>query len=132
MFLLSPSNLNCRVSRRDSGSCLENHMSLKGQCHEIFCFRFFSWISFPPAPEYPIRTVSNFFENPRRYTQVKVHHRYQGNCRLYQRHRRQIGHLYQRHRLQILPLSFASVVDVANFNDTGSKFAADVNDTGGK
>ncbi len=43
---------------------------LKGQCHEIFCFWFFSWISFPPAPEYPIRTVSNFFENSRRYLQV--------------------------------------------------------------
>ncbi len=27
---------------------------LKGQCHEIFCFWFFSWISFPPAPEYSI------------------------------------------------------------------------------
>ncbi len=27
---------------------------LKGQCHEIFCFWFFSWISFPPAPEYRI------------------------------------------------------------------------------
>ncbi len=25
---------------------------LKGQCHEIFCFWFFSWISFPPAPQY--------------------------------------------------------------------------------
>ncbi len=24
---------------------------LKGQCHEIFCFRFFSWIIFPQAPE---------------------------------------------------------------------------------
>ncbi len=33
---------------------------LKGQCHEIFCFWFFSWVSFPPAQEYPIRTVSNF------------------------------------------------------------------------
>ncbi len=42
--------------------------SLKGQCHEIFCFWFFSWISFPPAPEYPIRTVSNFFKNSRRYS----------------------------------------------------------------
>jgi len=28
--------------------------SLKGQCHEIFCLWFFSWISFPPAPEYCI------------------------------------------------------------------------------
>jgi hypothetical protein len=47
---------------------------LKGQCQEIFCF-FFSWISFPPAPEFPIRGVSNFFENSRRYTQLNVHHR---------------------------------------------------------
>ncbi len=28
-----------------------------------------------PAPEYPIRTVSNFFENSRRYSQLKVDHR---------------------------------------------------------
>jgi hypothetical protein len=27
---------------------------LKEQCHEIFCFWFISWISFPPAPEYSI------------------------------------------------------------------------------
>ncbi len=25
-------------------------LPLKGQCHEIFCFWFFSWISFPPRP----------------------------------------------------------------------------------
>ncbi len=43
---------------------------LKRQCHEIFCFWFFSWISFPPAPEYSIKTVSNFFENSRRYSQL--------------------------------------------------------------
>ncbi len=43
----------------------------------FFASDFFSWVSFPPAPEYPIRTVSNFFENSRRYSQVKVHHRYQ-------------------------------------------------------
>ncbi len=42
-------------------------LNLKGQCHEIFRFWFFSSISFPPAPEYPIRTVSKFFENSRRY-----------------------------------------------------------------
>ncbi len=48
---------------------------LKGQCHEIFCFWFFSWISFPLAPEYSIKTVSNFFENSRRYSQLKVCHR---------------------------------------------------------
>ena len=66
---------------------------LKGQCHEIFCFWFLSWISFPPATEYPIRTVFNFFENSRRYSQVKVHHRYQ-------RQRWQICHWCQQHRRQ--------------------------------
>ncbi len=35
-----------------------NVVSLKGQCHEIFDFRFFTWISFPQAPDC---TVSNFF-----------------------------------------------------------------------
>ncbi len=77
---------------------------LKGQCHEIFCFLFFSCISFPPAPEYHIMTVLNFFENSRRYSQAKVHHRYQ-------RHRRQICHRCQRHRRQI----------ATGVNDTGGK-----------
>jgi hypothetical protein len=47
---------------------------LKGQCHEIFCFWFFSWISFPQASDYTIRAVSNFLENSRRYSQLKVCH----------------------------------------------------------
>ncbi len=47
------------------GDCLQGS-HLKEQCHEIFCFGFFS-----------------FVENSRRYSQVKVHHRYQ-------RHRWQI------------------------------------------
>ncbi len=71
-------------------------MILKGQCHKIFWFRFFSWITLPQAPVKNIRIISNFLENSRRYSQVKVHHR----C---QRHRWQICHRYQRHRLQILP-----------------------------
>ncbi len=37
-------------------------LHLKGQCHEIFYFWFFSWISFSQAPENTIRAVSNFFE----------------------------------------------------------------------
>jgi hypothetical protein len=49
-----------------------NSYCLKGQCHEIFGFWFFSWISFPPAPEYTIKTVSNFFKNSWRYSQLKV------------------------------------------------------------
>ncbi len=32
---------------------------LKGQYHEIFCFWYFSWISFHPAPEYSIKTISS-------------------------------------------------------------------------
>ncbi len=43
-------------------------------------------ISFPPAPEYPIRTVSNFFENSQRYSQLKVDHR----CRWHQWQMRKI------------------------------------------
>jgi hypothetical protein len=49
------------------------------------CFWFFFMNQFTPAPEYPIRTVLNFFKNLRRYLQVKVHH------------------WYQRHWWQILP-----------------------------
>ncbi len=79
-----------QLSRLSPFYIMSYGISLKGQCHEIFFFWFFSWISFPPAPEYPIKTVSNFFENSRRYSEVKVHHR-----------------------------------------DTGGKFAAGVNDTGG-
>jgi hypothetical protein len=61
------------------------NVRLKGQCHEIFCFRFFSCITFSQAPDNNIRIISNFFENLRRYSQVKVHH------------------WCQRHRWQILP-----------------------------
>ncbi len=89
--------------------------SLKGQCHEICCFWFLSWISFPPGSEYPNRTVSNFFENSRRYSQVKVHHR----C---QRHWWQICHWCRWYRSQFA----TSVVD------TAGKFATGINDTGGK
>ncbi len=59
----------------------------KGQCHEIFDFWFFSRISFPQAPEYTIRVFSNFFENSRRYSQLKVCHR----C---QRHRWQMQKIF--------------------------------------
>ncbi len=87
---------------------------LKGQCHEIFCFRFFSWITFPQAPDNNNRIISNFFKNSRRYSQVKVHHR----C---QRHRWQICHRCQWHRWQIS----------AGINVTGGKFATGINDTTG-
>ncbi len=71
-----------------------------------FLLLVFSWISFPPAQEYSIRTFSN----------VKVHHR------------------YQRHLWQIFPpdLLVLLILVATNVNDTGNKFAAGVNDTGVK
>ncbi len=109
-------------------SCTEvdESTSLKGQCHEIFCVRFFSWITFPHAPENNFRFISIFFENSRRYSQVKVHHlcqwhrwqnwcRYQrpvsttpvsttlvANCHQHQQYRRQICHCCCWHRWQIM------------------------------
>ncbi len=81
---------------------------LKGQCHEIFWFWFFSWISFPQAPEYTSRAVSNFFENSQRYSLLKVDYRYRW-------HRWQIWHRHQRHRRQILlPVSLVLLIPVAN------------------
>jgi hypothetical protein len=58
---------------------------LKGTVSRDFLLLvFFSESVYPQ--QYPIRTVSNFFENSWRYSQVEVHH-----------------HRYQRHRWQILP-----------------------------
>ncbi len=48
----------------------------KGQCYEIFASGFIK-IHLPQAPENYIRVGSNFFENPQRYSQVRVRHRYQ-------------------------------------------------------
>ncbi len=48
-----------------------------GQCHEITCFRFFSWIIFLQAPENNLWVILNFFENSPRYSQVKVHYWHQ-------------------------------------------------------
>jgi hypothetical protein len=108
---------------------------LKGQCHKIFCFRFF-----PQAPENNSRVISNFFENSLRYSQVKVHHGCQRHGKFatgvidtggkwppvsttpaanlppdrYQRHRWHCRR-YQRHRRQIYHRT--------GVNDTGGKFA---------
>ncbi len=49
---------------------------LKGQFHEIFDFRFFSHQSISPKPpSIPLGLFLNFFENSRRYSKLKVHHR---------------------------------------------------------
>jgi hypothetical protein len=56
----------------------------------------FLMIQFPPQPQsrYAIRTVTNFFEHSRRYSQIKVDHRYQ-------RHR----HLKKGYSLHVLTAS---------------------------
>ncbi len=106
-------------------------LTLKGTMSRDFLPLVFSWISLSLAPEYPIRTVSNFFENSRRYSQVKVHHQYQqhrwqilppvslmllipvailppvstipaANCHRYQPHWRQIYHRCRLHRWQTM------------------------------
>ncbi len=103
-------------------------MNLKGQCRKIFLLLVFFMNQFSPAPEYPIRTVSDFFKNSQKYSQVKVHHGYQWhrwqNCRRYQRHWQQIFHCYQQHqRAANFATSLASVVD------TSGKIATGVNNT---
>jgi hypothetical protein len=86
---------------------------------------FFSRITIPQAPDNNIRIISNFFENSRRYSQVKVHHR----C--------------QRHRwwwwctgVVDTGGKFATGINDTGSSpcvvDTGGKFATGVNDTGGK
>ncbi len=50
---------------------------VKGTVPQYFRLQVFSWISFPQAPEYPNRAISNFLENSRRYSYLKVHHRWQ-------------------------------------------------------
>ncbi len=141
LSVLSINTMHCRTQ------CCET-VRLKGQCHEIFCFWFFSWISFLPAPEYSIKTVSNFFENSRRYSQLKVCHR----C---QRHRWQMekifnqknfnnfvwsplgsrGNIYINFCLQVSLWGVCSLklfpLFATGVNDTGGKFAAGVVDCGG-
>ncbi len=70
--------------------------TLKGTVSRDFLLLVFFMNQFPQAPEYTSWAVMNFFENSRRYSQLKVDHRYQ-------RHRWQSCHRYQRNRRQILP-----------------------------
>ncbi len=66
----------------------------------------FSWISFPPAPEYSIRT-------PTMVSMTPGHRR--KNCRRCQRHRRQIYHWYQQQWRQIFPpVPLVLLIPVAN------------------
>ncbi len=110
---------------------------LKGTVSRVFLLLVFFMNQFPPAPEYPIRIVSDFFENLRRYSQVKVHHGYQWhrwqNGRQYQWHWLQIFHCYQRHQRQILPpVSLVLLIPVANLLPWHQwQFSTGINNTGG-
>jgi hypothetical protein len=83
---------------------------------QIFRFWFFSVISFPQAPEYSIKTVSNFFV--------------------------EIFASQGAPSVSMIPVAnfstiFASIVDTSGkfatgVNDTGSRFATGVNNTCGK
>ncbi len=83
----------------------------------------------PQATKNNIRAISNLFENSRRYSQVKVHRRYQQhwwqNCLRCQQHRRQTWHCCHT----------TSGKFAIGINYTGGKFATGttgVVDTGGK
>jgi hypothetical protein len=120
---------NAHLQRRSPDAVMITVNVLKGQCHEMFCFWFFSLISFPPAPEYSIKTGSNFFENSRRYSQLKVCHR----C---QRHRWQMEKIFNQKNFTYLVWSSLGsrgniYITSMGVNDTGSKFVAGVVDTGG-
>ncbi len=84
---------------------------LKGTVSRDFLLMVFFMNQFPPAPEYSVRTVSNFFENSRRYSQVKVHHWYQW-------HRRQI---FPSVLPQICRCQWSWWQIAIGVNDTGSK-----------
>ncbi len=78
--------------------------ALKGHCHEIFCFRFFSWITFPQAPDTIIRIISNFF---RKFAEIFAS---QGAP----------------------PVSLTPVANLPPVSTTPAAFATGINDTGGK
>ncbi len=58
-------------NKRNSGE------DLKGQCHEIFDFRFFHKSVSPKPLRIPLGSFRIFFENSRRYSQLKICHRRQ-------------------------------------------------------
>ncbi len=52
---------------------------LKGQCHKIFCLWFFYESVSPKPLSIPLGPFQIFFENSRRYSQLKVDHRLVAN-----------------------------------------------------
>ncbi len=90
---------------------------LKGQCHEIFEFWFFSWLSFPQAPEYTLPL------GPFRIFSAAWY--WSHFCHQCQWRRRQICRRYHWHRA-----CCKIATGINNTSETGSKFANGVIDTG--
>ncbi len=80
-----------RFSENKKTVKIPQHFPLKGTVSRDFLLLVFFMIQFPPSFRVFHLDRTNFFENSRRYSRVKVHHRYQ-------RHRWQIFHRCQRHR----------------------------------
>jgi hypothetical protein len=78
---------------------------LNGQCHKIFCFRFFHESSSPQ----PLKLKLGVFKYLQRYLQVKVHHQ------------------YQRHGVNDIGDKFST--GIAGVIDTGGKFSTAVSTT---
>ncbi len=77
---------------------------------------FFPWIIFSQTPENNVRIISNFYENSRRYSQVKVHHRYQ-------QHLWEICYWCQLHQWQSVTRAVNFPTSTAGVVDTGGQFA---------
>ncbi len=91
-------------------------MFIKGTVSRDFLLQVFSMNHLPPSPYKNIRIISNFFENSRRYSQVKV------QC---QRHCWQICHRHQWHQRQILPpVPLVLLTPVANLPPVSTITAA--------
>ncbi len=98
---------------------------LKGVWHEIFVFRFCSWISLPQAPEYPVVAISNFYEYSRRYSQLFSDKLFTGVIDTGGKLSPEslLPMINYRQCLWLLP-------HFHQFRDTNNKFIAAINDTG--
>ncbi len=103
---------------------------LKGQCHEIFCFRFFSWITFPQAPDNNTRVISNFSKiqgDIRKSMCTTGVNDTGGKLPPVSMSRVAKCHRYQRHRRQILPpVPLVFLTPVANLPPLSTTPAAKV------
>ncbi len=116
-------------------------LDIKGTVSRDFLLQvFFSWITFPQAPDNNIRIISNFFENSRRYLRCTTGVNDTGG-KLPPVSRTLAANLPPVSRTPAANFATSSpcVVDTGgkfatgvNVNYTGGKFAAGVNDDGGK